>query len=81
MTLDRELVGGLTDRWCMSAPTNGVRLLAGQVILELKFRSALPDRFKQLIAAMNLSPASVSKYRLCRDAWLAAHCAAERGNA
>jgi hypothetical protein len=61
LTLDRRVHGVLTDRWCLSPEVGGVHLLVGQVILELKFRSALPAHFKQLIAAMNLNPASVSK--------------------
>ena len=51
------------------------------MILELKFRSALPALFKQMIATMNLTLASVSKYRLCRDAWTSSARAAERGDA
>ena len=80
LTLDRDLNGALVDCWSMTT-TAGIPLLAGQVILEFKFRAALPACFKQLIAAMNLNPASVSKYRLCRDAWLATTRAAERRNA
>ena len=81
LTLDREIHGKLTDRWSLSPAAGGIRLLAGQVILELKFRSTLPPEFKQLIAAMNLNATSVSKYRLCRDVWLSTTRAAESGNA
>jgi hypothetical protein len=81
LTLDREIHGTLTDDWSLSAAAGGIRLLAGQVILELKFRSGMPAEFKQLIAAMNLNATSVSKYRLCRDVWLSSDRAAESGNA
>ena len=39
------------------------------MIVEFKFRAALPTPFKGLVAALRLSPACVSKYRLCREAW------------
>jgi hypothetical protein len=39
------------------------------VILELKFRSALPAPFKEVVQDLRLSPSTVSKYRLCREAW------------
>ena len=39
------------------------------MILELKFRSALPALCKELIQALRLSPCPVSKYRSCMSVW------------
>jgi hypothetical protein len=69
LTLDRQVRGVLTGDWALDAFVGGAALLSGQVILEFKFRSALPAPFKALVQAMQLSPAAVSKYRLCREAW------------
>ena len=69
MTLDRRVRGTLTGVYCLDPFEGGLPLLPGQVILEFKFRSALPAPFKTLVQAMRLSPRTVSKYRLCREAW------------
>ena len=55
--------------WELGPPEAALPLLRGQVILELKFRAALPGPFKELVQAQKLSPSGVSKYRLCREAW------------
>jgi VTC domain-containing protein len=68
LTLDRRLRGALAAAWTAPGIDGGVSLLAGQVILELKFRAALPGPFKALVADLRLSPQPVSKYRLCREA-------------
>jgi hypothetical protein len=47
----------------------GLPLLTGSVILEFKFRLALPAGFKELVQEFRLNPSPVSKYRLCRQAW------------
>ena len=69
LTLDRRVRGILTPEWNVAPFEGGLPLLTGQVILEFKFRDALPAPFKELVADLRLSPASVSKYRLCREAW------------
>lgn len=69
LTLDRRVHGILTSDWNLAPFEGGLPLLTGQVILEFKFRSALPALFKELVQDMRLSPRSVSKYRLCREAW------------
>jgi len=43
--------------------------LAGETVVELKFRSALPALFKQLIQELELTPNPVSKYRFAARAW------------
>jgi hypothetical protein len=69
LTLDRHILGSLTEEWSLAPPRRGLPLLSGQLILEFKFRLALPAPFKELVQALRLSPCAVSKYRLCREAW------------
>lgn len=69
LTLDRRGRGALSREWGVGTPENALPLLRGQVILELKFRAALPAPFKMIVQDMRLSPSGVSKYRLCREAW------------
>jgi hypothetical protein len=69
LTLDRRVRGAPGRDWGLGAPEGALPLLRGQVILELKFRAALPGPFKELVQAKRLSPSGVSKYRLCREAW------------
>ena len=59
----------MTGAWTLAPFEGGLQLLSGQVILELKFRAALPAPFKELVQDLRLLPAGVSKYRLCRQAW------------
>jgi hypothetical protein len=47
---------------------DGAAILAGQSIVEFKFRVALPALFKGLIHELSLSPNGVSKYRLSVEA-------------
>ncbi len=63
LTLDRNIRGAAISHWVPSPVVDGAQILAGQVICELKFRDAMPSLFKQLIAEMQLTPGSVSKYR------------------
>jgi len=69
LTLDRRVRGILTSEWNPAPFGGGLPLLTGDVIVEFKFRSALPGPFKELVAEMQLAPSKVSKYRLCREAW------------
>jgi hypothetical protein len=69
LTLDREIRGALCTDWALTAGDDGLPLLEGTVILELKFRRALPLPFKDLVSEFRLNPSVVSKYRLCREAW------------
>jgi hypothetical protein len=69
LTLDRRLRGMPAEAWNLSPVEGGLPLLMGQVILELKFFSALPLPFKQLVQELALTPSCISKYRLCREAW------------
>jgi hypothetical protein len=69
LTLDQHVHGTVTDEWDLAPAEGGLPLLAGQVILEFKFRGALPALFQELVRELGLSPSTVSKYRLCREAW------------
>ncbi len=69
LTLDRRLHGILTGEWSPAPFEGGPPLLTGWVILEFKFRLALPAPFRELVQDLRLSPSAVSKYRLCRRAW------------
>jgi hypothetical protein len=63
LTLDEDLRAQPTDHLCFSAP-EGMPICADQVILELKFRYAMPTLFKYLVEEFALSPQPLSKYRL-----------------
>jgi VTC domain-containing protein len=49
-------------------PVSGRPVLADRTIVEIKFRKALPAKFKSLIEMHRLVPARLSKYRLAQDA-------------
>jgi hypothetical protein len=68
LTLDRRVRGVLADDWDL-VPFEGGPTLTPQTILEFKFRSALPAVLKEVVQALRLCPAAVSKYRLCQEAW------------
>jgi hypothetical protein len=69
LTLDRHIHGILADDWSLASFEGGLPLLTGQVIMEFKFLAALPTPFKEVVADLKLCPSTVSKYRLCREAW------------
>ena len=46
------------------APADGVPVLAGQLILELKFAHDLPMVFRRLVETFKLAPRPASKYRM-----------------
>jgi hypothetical protein len=69
LTLDRNLHGTPCAEWSLAAIPDRLPLLHGKVILELKFRDALPTAFKTLVSDLRLTPTGVSKYRLCQEAW------------
>ncbi len=77
LTIDRNLCGLPNPHWQFHEDA-GVPLLPGHVVLELKYRSAMPALFKHLLADMALSPAPMSKYRTAVRAWNGA--AATNGN-
>ena len=63
LTLDENLRALAADRASFDVSAVGVPLLE-DVILEFKFRCAMPGLFKYLVAKFALNPQPVSKYRL-----------------
>lgn len=63
LTFDRELHGRPWHGWELPAAWDGAAFLRGQVICEMKFRTALPPLFKELMARFKLAPSKASKYR------------------
>lgn len=74
LTLDRRLLCAPAIPWHVEEPATGLPFLEGAVILELKFRAALPALFKTLVHDLTLRPGTVSKYRLGMTAWSAPSC-------
>jgi hypothetical protein len=81
LTMDRHIHGVMTSDWSPGPFEGGLPLLTGFVILEFKFRSALPMLFKQVVQTFQLTPSSVSKYRRCLQAWSDASGLREAANA
>jgi hypothetical protein len=69
LTLDRQLRGSLSSNWTVPPQEGGLPLLTGQVILEMKFRNALPYLLKELVQSLRLTPCPTSKYRSCISSW------------
>lgn len=68
LTLDRQTRSAGAEGWRLDTFKGGRPFLTGRVILELKFRTALPALFKALVQELRLNPSPASKYRLCREA-------------
>jgi VTC domain-containing protein len=64
LSVDRQLHASCAGGLCLPAGTEGIPLLAGEAVLELKFPRVLPQEFKQLVRDLSLVPSSVSKYRI-----------------
>jgi hypothetical protein len=63
VTFDRHIRGVPCREWSVEPVLDGLPVLTGRVICELKFRAALPMLFKEIIHDLTLTPAAVSKYR------------------
>ncbi|MEK7468378.1 MAG: polyphosphate polymerase domain-containing protein [Planctomycetota bacterium] len=65
LTLDRAVRCGPADGWRVGRVEDaGARpVVGGLVVCELKFRDAMPQPFKVLVAGLGLASRSVSKYR------------------
>lgn len=64
LTVDSNLTGCLAEGWQVSSgPLQGISLLDGQRILELKFQVVMPPLFQQLVMQELLLTTSFSKYR------------------
>jgi hypothetical protein len=69
LTLDRHIDCTPADDWVIAEAVGGRRLFADEVVLELKYQTALPTLFKRLLGEFRLSPRPASKYRLAVEAW------------
>ena len=65
LTFDRRIGGVLHDQYSLSSTRAMAPLLDGRVVCEFKFRGVLPSLFKAAIAALQLTPCGVSKFRHC----------------
>lgn len=64
LTIDDRLRAIPAEGWTIpTGSLEGVSLLEGKRILELKFRGAMPGMFRQLVEEQRLQVASFSKYR------------------
>ena len=68
LTLDRRVHCSPTSTYGFGEITDGRPALDGAVIIELKFRAALPAMFKGLLVLLGLGPRPTSKYRLGMNA-------------
>jgi len=64
LTLDDELRTCGADGAAFRPHGDGMQLLEGHAILEMKFRFGMPAVFKELLQEFRLYPQPVSKYRL-----------------
>ncbi len=65
LTFDRAARGVASSDPRVEPVAEGLDLLRGDVIAEFKFLAAMPPLFKEVIAALWLTPSGVSKYRRC----------------
>jgi hypothetical protein len=63
--MDRAAHGVLATTLDTTIVDCGSPLLGDEVILELKFVTAMPNTFKDLVAEFQLTPSTASKYRRC----------------
>jgi len=78
MTLDYSLSASPADAFSLDGP-GPTPLLTGHMILELKYRGAMPAVFKELADTFALTPGRASKYRVAADALGIARLASEEG--
>jgi hypothetical protein len=67
LTIDADLRARMARGFELARERN-LGVFDGRVILELKFRGALPALFKQLLEEFRLAPQSFSKYRVAMSA-------------
>lgn len=63
LTLDEHLSANFANGFEFDADA-GRPVLASEIILEIKFRRAVPAIFRQLVETFQIAPAPISKYRL-----------------
>ena len=65
LTIDENLVGVPARGWEAQPLQEGLDLLPGRGLLELKFHDSMPELFRRLLPELPLQAARVSKYRRC----------------
>ncbi len=65
LTIDQDLIGVPARGWEAQPLQEGLELLPGGALLELKFHDAMPELFRRLLPDLPLQTARVSKYRRC----------------
>ena len=81
VTLDRHIRSGPATGWEIDELPRARPALSEKVIVELKYRAAMPGAFKGLLVELGLLPRQASKYRLGVTAWDMASGVAERRGA
>jgi hypothetical protein len=74
LTLDQHIRGMLCTAWDNEPVSHGLTILPDSVVCEFKFRHALPQPFRQLVAELQLAPTAVSKYRRFMQVALPQQC-------
>ncbi len=69
LTMDRKIRGLMSTDWTLGNFESAHTLADERVVLELKFRDAMPSLFKQLVTNLQLTPTGFSKYRHCINTW------------
>ena len=65
LTIDEDLIGVPARGWEAHPLAEGLELLPGRALLELKFHDAIPELFRRLLPELPSRTARVSKYRRC----------------
>ncbi|HUR39141.1 MAG TPA: polyphosphate polymerase domain-containing protein [Planctomycetota bacterium] len=65
LTIDENLIGVPAQGWEAHSLQEGLDLLPGRALLELKFQHAMPELFRSLLPELPPQAARVSKYRRC----------------
>jgi hypothetical protein len=65
VTFDRSAIGESVAGPVPDRVEAGRPLLAGEVIVEMKFLGTMPAVFKEVVEGLRLTPRPVSKYRRC----------------
>ena len=69
-TVDRQIVSSLHTELYFDDSGGGTTFLAGQSIVELKYRKTMPEVYQKLIQELALVPQAISKYRLAIQSFL-----------
>lgn len=65
LTIDENVIGIPARGWEAQPLPEGLELLPGSALLELKFQDSIPELFRRLLPELPAKPARVSKFRRC----------------